>query len=154
MRRTATAMRKIGTRDPDPSGEQGIVVTGDHVDRGPHQGPLNDAATLEGLRQLVALEPGDTRPEPDVSRGRILRLQTTHALECPRERKVDALEQQLPPQERPVQLPLGQRGFKQWLIRADPRDLARHTYPTGRRASISEGDAGNKGAGLTLRTGK
>jgi beta-lactam-binding protein with PASTA domain len=78
------------------------------VDRHPHQRPLYDRAPLERAREVVALESGQARPEPDVRRGRVLRLDSAHALEGPWERELGALEQQLPREERAVQLPFRQ----------------------------------------------
>ena len=79
------------------------------MDRRPHHRGLDDAPALEPAGDGVALEPLDPRPEPDVHRRRVLRLEPAHPLEHARQRRAHALEQHLPREERAVQLAFCQR---------------------------------------------
>ena len=78
------------------------------MDRRAHQRPLDDAAALERTGQLVALEAFDARPEADVHRRRVLRLDPADPVERLRNRRFRALEEQLPGQEGAIQLALGE----------------------------------------------
>ena len=55
-----------------------------------------------------AREPVEPRPQPDVHRRRVLRLDPADALERARDRHPAPLEQQLPREQGPVQLTLGE----------------------------------------------
>ena len=81
------------------------------MDGDAHEGALGDASALECPRQVIAFEPRDARPKADVCRGRVLGLEAADSLECPRERKLFPLEQQLTREERAVQIPLGERSL-------------------------------------------
>ena len=99
------AQAPLLARAPDPRGEERVVAPRDEMDRLAHQRPLDHASPPERPRQVVALEPLDGRPEPDVPVRRVLVLDPADPLEHPRDRQAHALEQQLPGEERPVQLP-------------------------------------------------
>jgi hypothetical protein len=79
------------------------------VDRRPHHRPLDDAPLHERTGQLIAFEPLEARPEPDVHRRGVLRLDPADPFQGAGERRLRALEQQLPPEQRPVQFPLRER---------------------------------------------
>ena len=51
------------------------------MDRDPHHRPLDHRALVKRFSERVALEPGDPRPQPDVHRRRVLRLQRAHRVE-------------------------------------------------------------------------
>jgi hypothetical protein len=53
--------------------------------------------------------PLQARPQPDVHRWRVLRLQRAHALERPRDRRAPAFEQELAREQRAVELALAER---------------------------------------------
>ena len=88
------------------------------MDRRAHQGALDDRAPLQGAIQLFSLESLHPRPEADVHRGRILRLQRAHPVEDLRERRRDALQQHLASEQGSVELPLGQYPASRHLGRA------------------------------------
>ena len=74
----------------------------------PHQRALDDCLPLERPRQLVALEALEPCPEPHVHQRCVLRLDPADALERTGDGRLRALEQQLPREQCPVQLTLGQ----------------------------------------------
>ena len=76
------------------------------MDGRPHQRPLHDRPALESARQLLAAEVLEARPQPDVRVRRVLVLDAAQALERPRDGQRRAFEEQLPGEQRPVQLPL------------------------------------------------
>jgi hypothetical protein len=78
------------------------------VDRRAHERSLHDLAPLERARERISLEAGDARPQPDVHRRRVLRLECPHPLERLRQGELLALEQQLAGEQRPVQRPLAE----------------------------------------------
>ena len=73
-----------------------------------HQRRLDERPALECARQRLTLEARDSRPESHVRRGRVLRLQAPGTLDRARQRQPAPLEQELPGQERAVQLAAGQ----------------------------------------------
>ena len=97
---------------PDPGGEERIVAPRDEVDRLAHQRPLDHASPRERPRQVVALEPLDRRPEPDVPVRRVLVLDPADPLEHAWNRQPHALQEQLPGEQRPVQLPRRQDALR------------------------------------------
>ena len=62
--------------EPEP-----VIAGGDHVYRAAQQSPLNHPPLLERRCQRFAPEIAHSRPQPDVSRGRVLRLQSCDALQ-------------------------------------------------------------------------
>jgi hypothetical protein len=66
-------------------------------------GALDDAALLQRAGEVGALEPLQARPQPDVHRGRVLRLQAGHPLEQARHRVGGTLEQALAGQDGAVE---------------------------------------------------
>jgi hypothetical protein len=76
------------------------------VDRDSHQRPLDHRAPLERAPELIALEPLEPRPEADVHRRRVLRLEAADALERTRKRLAAALQQQLASEHRAIELAL------------------------------------------------
>ena len=119
----------VAARALDGERQRPVVARGDEVDRRAHQRPLHDAAALQRARQRVALEALQPRPQPDVHRRRVLRLQAAHALERPRDRERRALEQHLAGEQRAVELALGQDARLTARRRARRRDR-----PSRRRA--------------------
>ena len=93
---------------PDARGEKVIVAGRDHVDGRSHEGSLHHAASLKQSVEVVATELGESGPEPEVTRGRVLGLEPAEPLDRARDRHLDAFQQQLAGQKRPVQLPLGE----------------------------------------------
>jgi hypothetical protein len=73
-----------------------------------HQGSLHHGALLKRAIQIPSLEALEPRPQADVSRGRVLRLQAAHALQAFGNRAVDALQQHLAGQHCSIELPPGQ----------------------------------------------
>src|SRR5262249_44231418 len=89
---------------PDPDREGPVVPGGDEMDRSSHQRSLYDGAAVQRTGERGTLEGGEPRPQPDVHRGRVLRLDPADAFEGARDRKGRPLEQELPRQHRSVQL--------------------------------------------------
>src|SRR5205823_6359299 len=67
-----------------------------------------EAAQLVGA-QRATTEIAHPRPEPDVTRRRVLRLQPTDAFQCRYEGQGRALQQELASQQRPIELAARQR---------------------------------------------
>jgi hypothetical protein len=78
------------------------------MDRRAEQRSLDDRPSLERPRERVALEAVEPRPQPDVHRRRVLRLDTPDPPERLRQRVPGALEQQLAGEQRPVELLLAE----------------------------------------------
>jgi hypothetical protein len=76
------------------------------VDRDAHERPLGDRAPLECVREVVALETCEPRPEADVHRRRVLGLDAADSLQSPWQWEIRALEQQLAGQQGSVEFPL------------------------------------------------
>jgi hypothetical protein len=118
------------------------------MDRAPHERRLNDRAALERGGQRSALEPLEPRPQADVHRRRVLGLDPGDPLERPRQRHPAALEQQLAGEQRPVELPLGER--------AHGANHRRPATSVGRRRPAPAGDSSrarrNPGAGTPRRS--
>ena len=93
---------------PDGGGDRPVVAPGDHVDRAAHQGGLHHRPSFQRPRERAALEPLQARPRPDVAAGRVLRLEAADALDEPGQRAVEALQEPLAGEERPVQFALGE----------------------------------------------
>src|SRR5262252_170519 len=89
---------------PETRREQREVIRRNRVDRASHEGRLDGAPLLQRLRQGVPAKVPQARPEPDVRRGRVLRLQPGEALEGRGERNRRALEQKLTSQQCPVEV--------------------------------------------------
>jgi hypothetical protein len=71
-----------------------------------HQRGLHDRAPFQRARELVALKAGQSRPQADVHRRRVLRLHPADPFERARERFAPACQQQLPLEQRAVELAL------------------------------------------------
>ena len=84
------------------------------MDRPAQHRRLDDAAPLERTRERLALEALDARPESDVGGRRVLSLDPAHPLDRARQRQVRRLEQQLPREQRAVQLAPGQETLGRW----------------------------------------
>jgi hypothetical protein len=78
------------------------------VDRSAHERALDDGAPHEGAIERVPLEPLDAGPEPEVRVRGVLVLDAPDPLDRARERQARPLEQELPRQQRPVQLASGE----------------------------------------------
>lgn len=117
----------VGAQPPLPpclahaGDEERVVARRDGVDGGPHDGALD--------------EPLQSRPQADVARRRILRLQAAEALDRLHRAHAAAFEQQLAGEHRPVQLPLAEHPFRhgrsaagvraQHDLRVEPGRIAR-----------------------------
>ena len=99
------AQPRRAARLPHRDRERPEVLPRDQVDRAAHQRRLDDAAVLERAREVVAHEALDARPQADVHRRRVLRLQPRHPLEHPGDRVGRPLQQPLAGQESPVERP-------------------------------------------------
>jgi len=95
------APARVANRD----GERPVIALGDQVDRRAHQRRLDDRPALERAGQRVTLQALHARPEPEVHRRRVLRLKAGNSLERSRNGQPRPIEQQLPGQQRAVQLP-------------------------------------------------
>ena len=78
------------------------------MDGRPHDRPLHDAAPLQRPGERGPFEALEPRPEPDVHRRRVLRLDPADALERLRNRQPCTLEEQLAGKEGAVELSLGE----------------------------------------------
>ena len=87
-------------------GQRRVVGRGHHVDRAAHHPALDDPAAGQGVGEVGAAEPGQSRPQADVGRRAVLRLQPAHPLDRPIARFVpeSAHNAQVPPHNcrRPV----------------------------------------------------
>jgi hypothetical protein len=106
------------------------------VDRGPHQRRLNDLASLQRSRQRRALEALDARPEADVHRWRVLRLDAGELLERRGQRQVDSIEQPLAGEQRAVELLSAERSHRTSVRYEAARLLA--GLPQMRQAGIPQ----------------
>jgi hypothetical protein len=86
-----------------------LVARRNHVDRHPQQRALDHGTSFERARERGAFERAHPRPQADVGGGRVLGLQPADPLDRLRDRQRGAFQQQLPRQQRAVQLTLGQR---------------------------------------------
>jgi hypothetical protein len=75
-----------------------------HVERRPQRSRLDDRPVGERLAQLLLAEGGDTRPQRDVRRRRVLRLERDEPRDRLHDRQVPALQQHLAREQRAVQL--------------------------------------------------
>ncbi len=78
------------------------------MNRAPQQRPLNHAALFERGREGIAPKVAHARPEADVPRWRVLRLEPTNAFERGDEWQGRALEQELAREQCPIELARGQ----------------------------------------------
>src|SRR5438270_1598429 len=88
-----------------------VVARGDEMDGAPHQRPLDDLAPFEGAGQLVALEALHPRPQADVHRRCVLRLQPAHLLERAWQPAPATLEQQLAGEQSSIEVALRERSL-------------------------------------------
>ena len=88
--------------------ERPVVASRDQMDRRAHQRALDDRALTEGPVEVGATEPREAGPEANVRRRCVLSLDPRHALEGSRDRQLRPLEEELPGEERTVQLELGE----------------------------------------------
>jgi len=91
-----------------------VVAARDDVDRVAHQRRLDERAPLERARQRLALEAGDARPETDVPGRGVLRLQPADLLDGPGQGQAPPLKQQLPREQRPVELAPREHALGHW----------------------------------------
>ena len=80
------------------------------MQRRPHQGRFHDLPAVDSTRELVALEARNTRPERDIRRRRPLSLKAAQTLDRVDHIDLLAFQQELPRQERAIQLTNGERG--------------------------------------------
>ena len=93
-------------RAADRVGDRPEVPGGHHVDGGAHEGRLDDSAPMQGPVEVAAAEAVETRPQADVRRRRVLRLDATHPFHRHRQAAAVPVQQSLPREHRPVQLAL------------------------------------------------
>ena len=105
-------------RRPDRDREGPVVAAGDDVDRLAHQRRLDDRASLERPREIVPPKALETGPEPDVRVRRVLVLDAAEPFQRSRDRQANPLEQQLPGEQRPVQLAPCERALRHGLTLA------------------------------------
>jgi hypothetical protein len=74
------------------------------VDRDAHEGRLYDLSLLESLRERLATEVPQARPQADVSGGGVLGLEAADPVERARDWKRGSLKQELSGQQRSVEL--------------------------------------------------
>jgi hypothetical protein len=84
--------------------EEPEVPRRDDVDGRAHQRGLDGAPALERAREILETEALEARPEPDVPRRRVLRLQAGDLLERPAEGQARPFEEQLTCEQRAVQV--------------------------------------------------
>ncbi len=82
------------------------VLRGDEVDGAPQERSLYDGAVGQGQGEVLTSEPLHPRPQSDVHRRRVLRLEPAHALEGAGDGGPRTLEQKLAREERAVELAL------------------------------------------------
>ena len=99
----------VATRRADACREAPVVARRDDVDRRAHQRPLDGATALQRAGQVVAREAVEHRPQPNVRRRRVLRLEAADALERAADREPRPREQELAREERAVQPPRRER---------------------------------------------
>ena len=107
------------------------VAHRDQVDRAAHQRQAHGLALGQHPPELVRVEALDARPEPEVRRQRFLRLEADEELHDVGHRRGDALEQQLPLEQRSIE-------------RAPLEDLGRHCtelFSTDPRPANRDGGA-------------
>ena len=81
----------------------------DDVQRPAHDAGLDDRAVTESVRELLLAKARATRPERDVRRRCVLRLQRDEPRDHVEQGTAGSLEQQLPEQERAIQLAARER---------------------------------------------
>jgi hypothetical protein len=96
---------------PDGERERPVVTGGDEVDRLAHERSLHDRLSFERPIEVVALEAREPRPQADVHRWRILRLEPAHPLEHSGNRRLLSPEKQLSREQRSIQLAPGERSL-------------------------------------------
>jgi hypothetical protein len=89
---------------PDRLRERPVVGARDDVDRSAEQRSLYGPLLLERARQVGEAEAVEPRPEPDVGGGGVLRLQAADPFQGSDERRARAAQEELPGEQRPVQL--------------------------------------------------
>ena len=99
-------------------GEGPVVGCRHHVDRGAHDGRLDDGPVLQRPGQRRPVEVLEPAPQADVARRGVLRLEAGDRFERLGQRQVGPLEQELPGEERAVQAALGQDGVGHRLQRS------------------------------------
>src|SRR6185503_7739710 len=124
-----------------------VLAAGDHVDRRPHEGCLDDGPVLEPRGEVVAAEVAQPGPQPDIAGGRVLRLEAAHLLDRLWDRELRALEEQLSGEQGTVQgAPRQDRLGHRRRIVAGMR--ARHTAGMRFRTEILS--AGKTAAGIVV----
>ena len=86
-----------------------IVAAAHHVQRRPKRTCLDDRSASEAVRELLLPKAVEPRPERDVRRRRVLRLQRDEPLDRAGGRKPRPLDEQLPGEQRAIQLAEGER---------------------------------------------
>jgi hypothetical protein len=83
----------------------------DEVDRAPHERRLDDPSLLQRDRQVIALERRQPGPEADVAGRGVLRLHAADLGDGALDGHRRTLEEQLPGEQRPVQVALREGPF-------------------------------------------
>ena len=91
-------------------GKLGKVISREQVDRSSKRCALHDPPLFQGPGQVGPLEVPQPGEEADVTRRRVLRLQTSDLFQGLRQHQRGAFEQQLSSKQRPIELGLCKRG--------------------------------------------
>ena len=78
---------------PDRDHERPVVAARDDVDRVAHQRRLDEGTPFESTRHRLPLQAVDPRPEADIRRRRVLRLDAAHPLDGAGQGEAAAFEQ-------------------------------------------------------------
>ncbi len=89
--------------------DERIQIARDDVERPPHDAGLDRRAVTESVRELGLAKARATRPERDVGRRRVLRLQRDQTRDHVEQGTAGSREQELPEQERAIQLTARER---------------------------------------------
>ena len=81
------------------------------MERDPEELRLDDRSLLERLGELLLAEVREPRPECDIGRQRVLSLQRAEPLDRLLDAEPAALQQQLPLEQRTIELAQGQDAF-------------------------------------------
>ncbi len=86
-----------------------VVASAHDMQRRAKRTGLDDRAASEAVCQLLLAKAVEPRPERDVRRRRVLRLQCDEPLDGSDRRKSGTLDEQLPSEQRAIQLAQGER---------------------------------------------
>ncbi len=114
----ADRVGRASARLADRDRQRPVVGARHQVDRAAHERPLDDLAILKRFSDRVPLEVLDARPEPDVHRRRVLRLQAAHRVERLGNRDRPPLEKALASEQGTVESARAQHYTENRSVRA------------------------------------